>query len=384
MAYIRFPVEVDRRLLAERALEYLADRIPGWAPSPGDSLTIAVETFAAIAAEIGILATDTPDAIMRHFGATMVGITPREATRAQVDSTWTLTDTAGHTIPAGALVGIRDSAGALVAFEAVSDVLVPPGLGATAAGALGLIARDPGDAGSGLGGVPVLLDALAFVSSIELVGTSGGGQDAEPDADYLARLVDELRLMSPRPILARDFAVLARRVVGVERTVALDNYDAALALFGQPGAVSVAGVDASGEVLSSGVKAEVLSLLQAEREPNFRIFVIDPTYTDVAASASASALPGYTSAAVKASVEAALADYLSPARWGLPETGDPVDPWRNRTTVRYLEVAAQVDRVPGVDYVTALTIQGAAADLVLPGPVPLPRPGVITATIVAS
>jgi hypothetical protein len=158
----------------------------------------------------------------------MMGLPPQDATPASVYSTWTLIDTLGHTIPAGTHVGISDAAGNINAFLTLVDVVVSAGSSATPAGSVQLQAVTPGLAASGLGGVGVaaqLIDTLDFVSTVVLSTATAGGLDAEDDATYLDRLQRKLRLLSTRPILPSDAAILARDVAGVYRAVAIDGFN---------------------------------------------------------------------------------------------------------------------------------------------------------------
>jgi hypothetical protein len=54
------------------------------------------------------------------------------------------------------------------------------------------------------------------------------------------------------------------------------------------------------------------------------------------------------------------------------------------TTVRFYEVAAVVNSVPGVDYIDYLEIDGNpyGSEIVLSGYAPLPEPGTIVATAI--
>jgi hypothetical protein len=149
--------------------------------------------------------------------------------------------------------------------------------------------------------------------------------------------------------------------------------------------VSVAAVDAAGETANSTLKAIIDADLQAKREVNFLIYVIDPQYTFIDVTFSAKALPGYLSADIEAATEAALAEYLSPAEWGAPQIGDPRD-WLESKVVRVSELYQTINEVEGVDYVSVMTfgIQGqslTSVDINIMGAVPLPRAGVIVGTI---
>lgn len=385
--YIVPPIETDPDTLAAEALDYLETKIPGFSATPPSPEGYLVEANARLAAENRDLASDVTTAIFRRFGQ-LVGVRPIEAVAATALSTWTMIDDAGYTIPAGTAVGIAAAGDELITFLVQDDVVVAAGDTVTGAGAVALVAQEPGANGSGLAGVPQLVDALAFVQSIALVGPTSGGADAEDDDHYLGRLRDDLALQAPRPILPRDFAVMARNIAGVERALAIDGYNPDDDSTGNERMVAVAVADALGAAVAPGVKATVDDMLQAQRELNFVVNVIDPTYTEVDITFTAVAFAGFDPVDVEARAAAAAAAFLDPALWGLPTFGDPSSGggWISEDHVRYLEVAAALNAVEGLDYISALTIGlhgGAmgAADVALDGAAPLPEPGTIAATV---
>lgn len=481
-------VPLDSTRLKEAVFEGLAERFPGWEAAPGNLETALVEQLSEIAAELADVAVDVPPEIFRGFGEKIIGLAPQLALSATISSTWTMIDDAGYTIPANTPVALRVSGSDLVGFITQSEVLVAAGDTETAAGEVVLVAAVPGTAPNGLTDLPVeLLDNLAYVDSIETVGTVSGGVDEEDPDAYLDRLADDLRTLSPRPILPEDFAILARNVAGVWRAVAVDGYDPGtnevqtisetgtptsgsftLTYSGQTtgsiawnasastiktalealsniavddvqvtggplptpvvvefrnalGAanvsqmtvtdsvtggdatvstttggvapstgnermVAVAAIDETGTGVDSTVRTAIDELLEAERETNFVVSVIQPTVTQVKVSATAVALPGYDPDDVETAIAAAISNYLSPAGWGVDLTGQDPRAWRNVTTVRRFELISLVDRVPGVDYVSALTLAKqadslATSDVTLTGVAPLPSAGTITASV---
>jgi len=391
-----------------------------------------------------------------------------------------------------------------------------------------------------------MIDSLSWVASIALVGITVGGIDGEEDDVYLNRLKAELQLLTPRPILARDFAVMARRVAGVSRAVALDNYDpdhnlltinqasvetdtaglevhtnatisrdgtlgedgnaslkqtavvagtsgartaggvngipvtandeytavssfrpsvanrpcqvgivwydaanglitaplsaaisqtigvwstisftarapanavraAVVMVFsgvaaaeanntdkhilrrgtsavwkaggspmnGNERTVTVVPVGSEGQAVSSATRAEIAALLQAEREWNFIVQVIDPTYTTVDVNFTVRAFPGIVAADLDTLAETAVSDYLSASTWGTDVQGTG---WLNTPIVRYLKVAEAINNVDGVNYIESLTMRVglsafASADVPLAGAVSLPVAGAITGTV---
>lgn len=139
--------------------------------------------------------------------------------------------------------------------------------------------------------------------------------------------------------------------------------------------LTIAAVDTLGNNVSGTIKTAIDTLLQTNREVNFIVNTMDPNRNLVDVNYAAKALPGFSTVAVKAAVDANLAAYLNAATWGTEVSGDPRD-WVERTVLRYSDVAAIISNTEGVDYWTSLTIgiHGnalAAADLPLPGPAAL-------------
>ena len=248
-------------------------------------------------------------------------------------------------------------------------------------------AIDSGAAANGLPAGPVeLIDALGFVTAIASTTVSAGGVDAETEAAYRDRLAEELRLSTPRPILPPDFAVLAKRIPGVHRAVAIDGYNPADATFNNERMVAVSGLDINGADVSPATRAEIDAYLQSEREINFVVNVIASTRTVVTVTTTVKAVAGADPVAVKAAVEAALTVYLDDATWAGGAESPPE--WRDERVVRYLEVAQVINAVAGVDRITTtgglfdLLVNAGRADITLAGVAALPTSGAHVATVV--
>lgn len=388
--YIPIPFEVEPINLAGQSYDYLEGKIPGWLPSPGNLEAWLIESQALIAGELRALTALVPEAIFRYFGSTILGLPPLPATQAHATTTWHAVDAAGYTVNAGAVIAIVPPASTIgYAFTVDADFTIPAGQ--TTALGIGCTALDAGAAASGQTGTVQVIDPLSFIANVTLDTATSGGQDAETDDDYRNRLSALLTLLTPRPILAPDFAVLAEReIAGVARATAIDLYNPGPPVVTNcPRCVTVAVVDDAGKPVSPEVKAEVDALLQAAREVNFLVFVVDPTYTMIDVTVSATCYSVYDPSVVQASITAALTAYLSPGNWGLPPFGDTsARSWINQTKVRYLELTEVVNRVDGVHYVNSLTFRVAGgtmaiADLTLAGVAPLPLAGAITATVTA-
>ena len=385
--YIVAPIDTDPQDLLSDAYSFIQSVIPGWTPSDGHLDVWLLQSIASIAAESRDVASEVTKSIFRWYGAYLIGLQPIDATAATSTTTWTMTDTGGYLIPSGTQVGIDDGLGNVIPFLTNDDIQVFPGSLATAVGAVEITAADPGSDSQGLGtpgDIIELLDPLTFVDHVTLEETTDGGQDAELDDVYLNRLSATLQLLAPRPILPQDFAVFAQQIPGVYRATAIDLYNPNTATYNNDRTVSVAVMDENGQPCSSTVKSAVDADLQARREVNFLVYVIDPTYTTIKVTSTVQALSGYDPTTLQTNIVSALNSYLSPANWGVSQT-DP-QAWINQVNVRYLEISNVINNVPGVDYIVSLTIGAGAgamgtADLVMSGVAPLPQPGTMTIAV---
>jgi uncharacterized phage protein gp47/JayE len=383
--YIRIPIESDPEVLAQTVFDYIQGQAPGWAPADGNLDTWIIRSVAMLASENRDIASDVQDDIFRYFGATMIGVPPRDATYAQATTTWVMNDSLGHLISAGTTVGIRDPAGELQGFTVAFDVTVPAGQTATASGAVVILAVVPGVDGNNIGSTngPVeLVDVLDWVQSITVTGPTSGGADAELDSDYMNRLTTRLQRLSQRPILPADFSSMALDADPIVwRAVAIDGYNPANSTYSNERMIAVAAVDSAGNAVSTTVKNEIDALLQANREVNFIVNVMDPRYTTINVVTTVHIAAGFTQANVTSSITSALNNYLSPANWGQDPSvtsGAAPQTWVETTSVYYNEVITVISNVVGVDRVISLTLNGTSADVALTSPAALTRPGTVT------
>lgn len=393
--YIVDPIETDPDDLQREAFEYLQARWPNWRPEEGNIETWMIAACARMVAEARATAADVPKAIFRYYGERVLGLPSIDPTSATVTSTWTLSSNpAGRTITAGTLVGLIGKNEDIVAFEVVSDVVLGVGVLATGVGAVTLRSLEEGADFSGLGGVGVLaerIDPVAWVTSVALTGPTANGSDGETDDEYLDRLSARLTLLTPRPILPRDFELLAKDIAAQEgarvRVLALDGYNPGDGTSNNERYVAVAMVDDdTGLNVSPGVVAIVGAQLEALREVNFVVPMMDPTRTPVDVTFVGFAVPGSDPVAVEAAAEAAVTDFLQSVNWGQPTDAAEERMWRQTPVVRHQDVSAVLSRVPNFDRWTVLTIglnggAQAATDQNLPGAAPLAQPGVISGSV---
>lgn len=229
--FIDVSIPTTQQQLADDATDNLgasfaAQGIVGWTANEASLEMILLGVSAAMAADVASQSAQVPAAIFRNMGTKLFGVPYRLGASATVASTWTLTDTAGHTIPGGTQVTVSG-----VGFYVQGDVTVAPG---ASTGTVTLVAGDLGTAFNGLGGPVELVDAVDWVSSIAIIGSTSGGVDPEDDVPYENRLASALALQAPRPITAADFAgmVLSDAAsdivpsgVVVGRATALDLWD---------------------------------------------------------------------------------------------------------------------------------------------------------------
>lgn len=384
--FVNVPIETDPDTITQIGYGRMQEQFPLWVPNDDQLDSATLSSGGRQIAELRDVASDVPPGIFRYFGGTLAGLPPIDAVAASVSVTINAVDVAGYTIPAGAAAGLRDASGVLWPFETIEDVIVPAG--ATFVTPVTMIATIEGADASNLGTTGdhmELISAIAGWDSIAILGPSAGGTDAELDDDYLNRLVQDLSLQSPRPILPGDFAIFSRNTPGVYRALAIDGYDAVAATYNNARTITVALLDADGNAVGTPVKTAVAAVLDAAREVNFLVYTIDPTFTTVDVTYSVRMYPGWASSDIQAACDTALGTFLNPAQWGLPSNGDPTV-WEQQTKVLINDLIVVLGNVEGVNDVVSVTIRTgagayAAVDLTLGGAAPLPRLGATVPTI---
>lgn len=351
-SYITLPIETDPDTLSAEALSFLMTNLPGWLPQEGNLEVWMTEVFARIEGETRDVATRVPAEIFRFFGKSMLNIAPIDGAPATAQSTWVMRDTNGYTIPAGTLVAYQLSGTLQAYFSVTADVIVPPGSLQTADGEVLLRANVSGSAGNGFAAGPItLVNSLIFVDTVTTTTDTAGGVDPESDDDYLSRLRADLRLLTPRPILPNDFAVLARTIAGVDRSIAIDGYNPGDSTYNNERMVAVALADSAGQAVTDDIKNQVVTYLESLREVNFVVNAIDPSYTLIDVTATVAVVAGTDPASVQAAVVSALTSYLDPSNWN----------WS--TVVRRNELITLISDVPGVDYLD--TLETPPSDVIL-------------------
>jgi hypothetical protein len=335
------------------------------------------------------------DDAFRYIGS-LFNLPPIDATPSTGTATFTVQDTAGYTIPANTtVIGLTDSTGSAQGFALQADLVIAPG---SSTGSGVVQAQQAGTIANGLSGAAQLIQVPSFVTAATMT-TTANAVDAELTSTYLDRLAETFTIITPRPILAKDFSILVRSVAGIYRATGVDNlkpgppYDTAAEATGQEKNITVAVADINGQPVGSTIRATAKTFLQSYLTQNSVVWVVDPQYTTIDVTATGIfAWPGWDPAAVQASVVAALQAALSPATFGTDPSGSAAR-WANDPWVRADLIANVIRSVPGVRYMSpqpTFSVHGgglATTDVQLgaSSAIPaLPVAGTITITVTAT
>lgn len=380
----------DPRTIADNGKSFLENELPGWRRTGSNPIDFLFDYFSISAGEQAEVLSSELTSAFRSLGS-LRGIPPLEAVAATALATFTVKDTAGYLIEAGITVGIRDSGGQLQGFRLNAPLRVEPG-GTTAQAVVE--ALEVGEAGNDLGGVAELIVAPAFLTEVSLA-SSGGGEEAESDEDYLDRLTEDFEAVPPGATNGQSAAAVARQIPGIVRATAVNLLKPAAADGGEgseetkvEACVTVAAASGDGTAASSGARALAKAKLEEGAVANLRFFVVAPHYEKIDATIVASAWPGLDLAVVEAAIEEAVARELSPATAQTDSTGSSRR-WANDPVVRLADLYAQCGTVAGLRFVTSILIGAhggslTAADhiLVPASKIPaLPEVGTISVTV---
>lgn len=360
-------IDTDVDVVIDRVLDDMRDRLEGWEPYDGAPEVALGQTVGRESAILGAGVAAAMTWAAAGIGETVHGIAARQGVRATLEVQLEVV-AAGGTVPAGFTVVGTTGAGVDVAFE-VPDAVVAPDEIFTVT----MQAVTPGTVGNGVPtGDLVVVTATSTVVDATAAAPSEGGIDPDTLTEYLDRLVDYLAILRPGGVRGSDLAVLARSVPGVHRAFGLDLYDPDTDDFEAERTATVFPIDTAGAPVSLGIREDVQVALLAAREVNFVIRTAAPTYTPLEVEYSAVAEAGADPELVEANIDAAIAAHLSPATWGTTDLDDQA--WIDTPIVRFLDLARVAGSVPGVAFLSALTLNGGVVDVELEGPAPLPAP----------
>jgi hypothetical protein len=188
-----------------------------------------------------------------------------------------------------------------------------------------------------------------------------GGADAESVERALARIPGEIRRRD-RAVTAGDFQELAFATPGgaVARAECLPRFHAPSLTGERAGVVTVVVWPREDPRQPDAPRPDrylleqVCAWLDARRLVTTELYVVPPTYREVAVSVAVAVKPGYGVEAVRRWVELLLRQYLAP----LPPYGPEGEGWPLGRRVYVPELTAAALQVEGVQYVEDLALAG--------------------------
>lgn len=382
--YLTIPLQVNAEALITETYERMEAAFPGWEAKPANPEAALIRSMAYVMVQpLAQLATDVADEIFYRYGEEIVGVKPKEQTHASGKVKITFKDTAGYEIPAGYEINMPKTGSNLIGFRTTAVAVAAPG--ASSATNVPVEAIEPGLEGNSLVGVAQPVDAIAYVTTVEMTTETSGGEEAEESSVYLSRLVETMQTLAPRPILARDVAILARSVSGVFRAAVRDNYKVTTNESGLEKTTSVAVANAEGKDPGETVRNAVAALLSSRREANYQFFVAPPNLEEIDVKATLVEATGFSHAEALAQCKAALERLLNPALFATGPSAEPTI-WEYLTLLRFQDFVTVVNNCQAVDHYTVLETRkhggtySATADITMTGAFPLPVAKEITLT----
>lgn len=368
--YVELPLVTDDQALADSAIANLQQQWPAWVPSDGNMEVVLIETLSPFAAVAAMNMVQMSGAAFIALGTKLYGIPYEEGAPASTTVTLTFQDASGpYDCPAGSEMDLGG-----YAFSTVSDVVCPNG--STQVSGVAIVANDVGVDFNNLTSTDWSSVTLPlWVTNVSTEAPTSGGIDPQDDTDYLNMLSRELQLRGRMVVTLPDYEIAAVDTEGVGRAYAVTD---------SARNVTVYLTDPNGQPVTAAVKTTLSNMYATERLVNVTVTLSDPTYTTINVTYTVMAVPGFDPTGLAASINSNLSQVLSPAGWGTVVSGQPGSgpyTWINDPTVRLNKLISVVGSTPGVQYVQTLTINGSAADFVMPGTVALPHPGVFTGTI---
>lgn len=342
--------------------------LPGWVPREGNTEVVLMESLALEVSEAVVAVNRVPGAVVAAI-LLLAGVDKDYGAAPTATATFTLGDTLGHTIPGGTRLYLILDDGTTITF-----LVEPPGLTVNPGddtGVASIIGDTFTDQANGIatGARLIMADPVPFIERVELATDIADGRSPETDDQWRDRGVARLSRLSDALVLPRHFEAAALERAEVARAVALDLWDGSGGAPGDdPGHITVAVLGDGGAALSGPTKTAIEDDLEARAVAILDVHVIDVTIVTVPFAVQFHPLPGYDTVTLIQAVKDAITAYVDPLTWQ----------WGG--TIRRFEIVSLVDRVDGVDYVMAVTINAVAGDYVISGAASLPKAGVLTVT----
>ena len=212
--------------------------------------------------------------------------------------------------------------------------------------------------GGGAGNVgPGSITAITSVGGVQVTNPlpAAGGSDTVSLTDALDHIPAEVH-RHDRAVIAEDFRDFAEQLPEVIRAETLPLLHPDAPAVNAAGVISVVVFPAVDVVHPNapmpdlGLLSRVATALDARRLVTTELYVIPPTYRQIAVSAGVAVSSGYQVDAVRRWVELILRQYLAP----VPPFGPDGRGWPLGRTVRRAELEAVAVQVEGVDYLEGL------------------------------
>jgi hypothetical protein len=356
--------ELTRSSVVQAVYDFLQHNLPSgndgvaWQPATGSLDDLIINAFGQEADELAYLLSAVSTSAFRYLGQKVHKVPPIDPVQATGTVAWNNGSGFVISVPAGTLLSIDG-----VAFALDDDLTIPPVTTVDAT----VTAVNAGAAANGLGASVIIRDNLSSPPLVAMVGPTAGGSDGEDDDTYLARLVDELQMLSRAAITVDDFSRIVQRVDGVHRVLVLPHHDPDSATPDDaPGFVTLIAQDDSGAGIDplSATGLAIAALFADDSRAIVPITVkqAQPTVFPITVAATVEYWPGNDPGAVVDQVNAQIVDFLDPAAWGAPRSGDPDSGqgWIDDRVVSALGLAGAIERGDTVRRVLSISINGGA------------------------
>jgi uncharacterized phage protein gp47/JayE len=369
-AYVNLRIfDLSDQDIVTAAIAALQLNLPGWVPREGNSEIVILESIALEVAE-GIVAINRlPGAVVQAL-LLLAGVDKDFGAAPTAGATFTMGDTNGYTIPAGTQMYLSLEDGTSVKFLVqIPGLTIPPG---SLSGTVPIISDIFTASANGIvaGTRMTLADPLPFIERVELATDVADGTDPETDDQWRDRGVARLSRLSDALVVPRHFEAAALERPEVSRAVGIDLYDPAVGPNpgDNPGHMTVAVLGENGATLSTEAKDLIEQDMESRAVAILDVHVVDVTIVTIPLAVQVHVFAGFDPAIVTQSIKDAINAYVDPLTWT----------WGGK--IRLNEIISLVDRVDGVDYVMATTINGVAGDYTISGAATLPNAGTITVT----
>lgn len=362
--------DMDDQSIVSTAIAAAKLNLPGWVPREGNTEILIMESLALEISEAVVAINRIPGAVVAAI-LLMAGVDRDFGAAPIASATFTLGDMIGHTIPGGTRLYLALDDGTSVTF-----LVEPPGLTIAPGASTGTVSII-GDTftsnanGIAIGTTLVLADPVPFVEHVQLASAVADGRTMETDNEWRDRGVARLSRLSDALVIPRHFEAATLERPEVARALAIDLWDSVGGAPGDdPGHLTVAVLGEGGAALSPEARAEILTSLESRAVAILVLHVISISVVTVPIAVTVHLIDGFDTGVATELIQDAISAYVDPLTW------------RWGGVIRRNELIALVDRVSGVDYVIAVSINsGGTSDYTISGAATLPKAGTITVTV---